>query len=132
MLTEHSRLRDPLVASIIFAPAPWNHMLSAVSAGEGFAEAIALDWMMEQDSQTVDRILRSQRRDAEEVKRFVAAFCEQLEQSGIRGCGLQAASPTTPTALVLARDYPFAGHLNLLGLPVVEGISFDADDFIEH
>ncbi len=35
------------------------------------------------------------------------------------------------TSQVPSRSFPFAAHLNFLALPVVEGINFDADDFVE-
>jgi hypothetical protein len=32
---------------------------------------------------------------------------------------------------VPSRNFPFVGQFDLLALPVVEGINFDADDFVE-
>ncbi|HME01234.1 MAG TPA: hypothetical protein VKM93_28465 [Terriglobia bacterium] len=131
MLTTHQRLVDPLIASVIFAPAASNYALSSVTASADKGEAMAFEWMVAQDDDTMEQILRSRWRDLEEVKRFVAALCGQLEFGTAAGYG--SAVTTSPAALpqVPSRNFPFMGHFNLLALPVVEGMNFDADDFVE-
>jgi hypothetical protein len=46
--------------------------------------------------------------------------------SRVTGCTLLASSPTPPS-----REFPYAKHLNLLGLPEVEGVFCDPDEFID-
>ncbi len=132
MLTTRTRLPDPLIASVIFAPVPCNHTLSSVTASEGKTESIGFEWVTEHDDNTIEQILRSRWRDVDKVKRFVVALCGQLEAAAIPW---YTPAITTSTALlprVPARNFPFAEHFDLLALPVVEGIRFDADDFTEH
>ncbi len=132
MRTASLRLPDPLVASIIFAPVARNQSLSSVTASSGLAEALTFEWMMEQDDESIGRIFRSRWRDVEEVKRFVSALCGQLEVNATPGFAALATVGAAVQGPVPRRSFPFAAHFDLLALPVVEGISFDVDDFVEH
>ncbi len=132
MLTATSRLPDPLVASVIFTPAPRNQTPSSVTAGAGLAEALALEWILGQDDESIARILRARWRDIEEVKRLLSALCGQLELAATRGYAPVVTPTTAPAAQVPPRNFPFAEHFDLLRLPVVEGMSFDVDDFVQH
>ncbi len=129
MLTTRPRLLDPLIASVIFAPVARNYALSSVTASGGMNEAVAFEWMVAQDDDTMEQILRSH---FEEVKRFVAALCGQSELVAIRGYGSAITTSAVLLPQVPSRNFPFAGHFDLLALPVVEGIGFDVDDFVEH
>jgi len=131
-LTTRPRLPDALIASVIFAPSASNCTLSSVTADVGIGEALTLEWMMAQEGDTVDQALRSRWRDVEEVKRFVSALCEQFDAARTRVYGPALTMSTVLRPEVPARTFPFAGHFDLLALPVVEGISFDVDDFVEH
>ncbi len=130
MLTTRPRLPDPLIASVIFAPVVRNHTPSSVTASVGTSEAF--EWMLEQDEDAIQQIFRGRQRDVVELKRFVSALCGQLELTATRGYAPAVSTSTALLQRVPARNFPFAGHFDLLALPVVEGISFDADDFIEH
>lgn len=132
MVQTGPRLPDPLIASVIFAPVACNVTLSAVTARAGFNEASAFEWMMAQDNDTIEHILRSRRYDAEKVKRFVAALCGQGEVATTRGGGPLVTTSMSLLPQVPDRNFPFARHFDLLALPIVEGMSFDADEFVEH
>jgi hypothetical protein len=92
---------------------------------------MAVEWMVAQDEDTLEQILRSRWRDREEVKRFVAGICEQLGSGTVRGYGSAVTSSAATLPEVPSRNFPFVGQFDLLALPVVEGINFDADDFVE-
>ena len=132
MLSICARLPDPLIASVIFAPAARNVALSSVTRSPGISDILAFEWMTGEDEGTIEQILRSRWRDGEELKRFVSALCGQLEVAPTHGYGPAVSTSTALLPQVPDRSFPFARHFDLLALPVVEGISFDADEFVEH
>jgi len=132
MLTKRPRLPDPLIASVIFAPAAREITLSSVTASSGISEALALEWMTTQDDKAIRRILMNRWGDIADINRFFSALCGQLEGAAIHRYGPSVAMSTTLPPQVPGRTFPFARHFDLLGLPIAEGMSFDADDFVEH
>ncbi len=127
-----SRLPDPSVASHIFAPTDRNPALSSMTAGAALGKALAIQWITEQEDDALRRVLRNCWHDAGDVRRLLAALCEQLATSTSQALSpaISASMPLSPK--VPSRGLPFGEHFDFLSLPIVEGMSFDVDDFVEH
>ena len=68
----------------------------------------------------------------EETYLIVPKLLRWLSGKGVQASGDGSATTTSAvTPQVPSRSSPFAAHLNFLALPVVEGINFDAGDFVE-
>ena len=126
MVGSQPRLSDPGIASVIFAPVPCNYTPSAVTTSAGLTAAFAFEWPTDEEKELFSYALRNRWRDVVEIQRLIAAL---LGQGLETVTGIVATIPCA--SKVPAREFPFIRHLDLLALPIVEGMIFDVEDFAE-
>lgn len=127
------RLSDPAICSVIFAPSSHNSTLASVTTHVRITEAIAFESLTDPDEFVKRRMFENIRRAAPQVQTIFAEYLRDYLEKWFTTATLKLPSEVALPGLeaVPARSFPFASHFNLLGLPEVEGVFFDPDDFIE-
>jgi hypothetical protein len=131
-LQQSTRLADPSIVSVIFAPKLKNYTALSVNLNESSADWAALDCFVEAD-QILGRNIYENLGKAIRKNALLISECLRMNYSGNSttiSFSLPGILPLTSDEGVPARNYPFASHIDLLSSPV-EGLDFDADDFYE-
>jgi len=126
-----SRLTDPGLASVIFAPAPRNGTLSSVTICIDLSDASAIEWVANQEPEMIKYLAAKHLPGGTEFRQLVSCLlhlcCTSVAQAPVIVANTFLRLPSE----VPARTFPFARHLDILGLPVVEGMDFDLDELLD-
>ncbi len=125
------RLRDPSIASVIFAPTQQNFTLLSSATEPAAPERIAMECLVHTGESLPREILETYK-----MATLWAHFSQYLREhmttsSTTKTLVLPSEGAQLPIEEVSARTFPFASHIDLLSKPI-EGLLFDADDFDEH
>lgn len=132
---ESLRFSNPSVVSVIFAPRPQNYTLSSTTTNVRFADAIAVERLIDPKALLAHRVFESfQRWSKAELRVLVSEYLQEYLETSFTATTLRLPSEialSSRQAAVPTRTFPASAHFNLLQLPEVEGMLFDTDDFDE-